>query len=116
MEDKRLRFALTLRIFSDTEKCFGPGMAELLERVDQMQSLRQATLSMEMAYSKAWRVLKAAERGLGFPLLESSTGGKGGGGARLTEQGRRFLVSYRAFERAVRDYADEAFLEFMGGA
>ena len=89
MEDKRLRFALTLRIFSDTEKCFGPGMAELLERVDQMQSLRQATLSMEMAYSKAWRVLKAAERGLGFPLLESSTGGKGGGGARLTEQGRQ---------------------------
>ena len=115
MEDKRLRFALTLRIFSDTEKCFGPGMAELLERVDQMQSLRQATLSMEMAYSKAWRVLKAAERGLGFPLLESSTGGKAGGGARLTEQGRRFLASYRAFEHAVRDYADEAFLEFMGG-
>ena len=37
-------------------------------------------------------------------------------GARLTEQGRRFLASYRAFERAVRDYADEAFLEFMGGA
>ena len=83
MDDKRLRLVLTLRIFCETEKCFGPGMAELLERVDDMQSLRQATMSMEMAYSKAWRVIKTAERGLGFPLLESTTGGKGGGGARF---------------------------------
>ena len=116
MDDKRLRLVLTLRIFCETEKCFGPGMAELLERVDDMQSLRQATMSMEMAYSKAWRVIKTAERGLGFPLLDSTTGGKGGGGARLTPQARRFLVAYRAFERAVREYADEAFLEMMGGA
>lgn len=115
MDAKQLRFALTLRIFSNEEKCIGPGMAELLERVDEMQSLRQATLSMEMAYSKAWRVLKAAERGLGFPLLESTTGGKGGGGAKLTPEGRRFLDAYRRFERAVRDYADEAFVEILGG-
>ena len=113
MEDKRLRFALTLRIFSDTEKCFGPGMAELLERVDQMQSLRQATLSMEMAYSKAWRVLKAAERGLGFPLLESSTGGKGGGAARVSERGRKLLEQYERFEKEIARIAREKYREIF---
>lgn len=113
MHNKQLRLALTLRIFSEDEKCFGPGIAELLERVDRMQSLRQATMSMEMAYSKAWRVLKTAERELGFPLLDTSTGGKGGGGATLTPEARRFLESYRAFERAVRSYADEAFGEMI---
>lgn len=108
-----LKCNIMVRIYGK-DKCFGPGVAELLERVDETHSLRQATMQMSMAYSKAWRVLKIAEENLGFPLLSSTTGGKGGGGASLTEEGRRFLGSYRALERAVCQYADEAFLEFIG--
>ena len=114
MDEKQLRLAVALRIYSADEKCFGPGVAELLERVDKMQSLRQATMSMQMAYSKAWRMIKTAEQELGFSLLDSSTGGKGGGGASLTEEGRRFLASYRLFERTVRDFAEEACVEIIG--
>ncbi|MPM14372.1 hypothetical protein SDC9_60734 [bioreactor metagenome] len=114
MPNKELRCLVTVRIFGE-EKCFGPGVAELLERVDRLHSLRKATIEMEMAYSKAWRVMKVAEDNLGFPLLNSVTGGKGGGGAELTPEARRFLASYRKFEAAVRDYADEAFVEIMGG-
>ena len=115
MPNKQLRCQVSVRIFGE-EKCFGPGVADLLERVDRLHSLRKATIEMDMAYSKAWKIVKIAEENLGFPLLLSVTGGKGGGGARLTPQARRFLAAYRAFERAVRDYADEAFLEMMGGA
>ncbi len=108
-----LKCSVMVRIYGQ-EKCFGPGVAELLERVERTHSLRQATMQMNMAYSKAWRMLKVAEQNLGFPLLISTTGGKGGGGAELTDEGRRFLASFRAFERAVCGYADEAFLEFIG--
>ena len=111
--EQPLRCNIMVRIFGQS-KCFGPGVAELLERVDKSHSLRQATMQMNMAYSKAWRMLKVAEENLGFPLLDSTTGGKGGGGAMLTEKGRRFLLSYRTFEHAVCAYADEAFLEYMG--
>ena len=114
MEEKRLRLAVQLRIFSGEEKCFGPGVATLLERVQSTHSLRQAAISMEMAYSKAWRMIKTAEENLGFALLTSVTGGKGGGGAVLTDAGQQFLDTYRTFERAVRDYAEEAFVEMMG--
>ena len=114
MAEKRLRLGVQLRIFSGAEKCFGPGVAQLLERVEKTHSLRQATMSMEMAYSKAWRMIKTAEENLGFALLTSTTGGKGGGGADLTAEGRAFLQAYRNFERAVRDYAEEAFVEMMG--
>ena len=113
MPNQPLRSSVTVRIYGE-EKCFGPGVAELLERVEEAKSLRQATLEMNMAYSKAWKILKTAEENLGFPLLHSVTGGKGGGGAVLTDEARRFLRSYRRFESAVRDYADEAFLEIMG--
>ena len=113
MEEKPLRCVVTLRIYGE-DKCFGPGVAELLERVDHCQSLRKATMEMGMAYSKAWHILKVAEENLGFKLLSSVTGGKGGGGAELTPEAVRFLESYRRFEEAVRGYAEEAFLEIMG--
>ena len=114
MPNKQLRCQVSVRIFGE-EKCFGPGVADLLERVDRLHSLRKATIEMDMAYSKAWKIVKTAEENLGFPLLVSVTGGKGGGGAELTPEARRFLASYRKFEAAVRDYADEAFVEIMGG-
>ena len=46
---------LTVRIFTD-RKCFGPGVAELLRRVRELHSLRAAAMSMNMAYSKAWKL------------------------------------------------------------
>ena len=52
---------LTVRIFTD-RKCFGPGVAELLRRVRELHSLRAAAMSMNMAYSKAWTVLRTARR------------------------------------------------------
>jgi molybdate transport system regulatory protein len=70
---------------------------------------------MDMAYSKAWKIIKIAEDNLGFKLLVSVTGGKGGGGAELTEDAKYFLAAYRRFEESVRNYADEAFVEIMGG-
>jgi len=114
MPSKELRCQTSVRIYGE-EKCFGPGVAELLERVDQLRSLRKATIEMDMAYSKAWRIVKTAETNLGFPLLKSVTGGKGGGGAELTEDAKKFLVAYRRLEQSVRDFADETFVEIMGG-
>ncbi|NLI54724.1 MAG: LysR family transcriptional regulator [Clostridiales bacterium] len=114
MPEKQLRCHINVRIYGE-EKCFGPGIADLLERVDRLKSLRKATIEMDMAYSKAWKIVKLAEANLGFPLLKSVTGGKGGGGAELTSEAKRFLTAYRRFESSVRSYADEAFVEIMGG-
>ena len=50
----QLRYTLMLRVYGE-ERIFGPGIAELLERVEQTHSLRKATADMGMAYSKAWR-------------------------------------------------------------
>ena len=83
---------LTVRIFTD-RKCFGPGVAELLRRVRELHSLRAAAMSMNMAYSKAWTVLRTAQEGLGVKLLRSSTGGRNGGGATLTAEGERLVAA-----------------------
>ena len=103
-----IRFVVSPRIMGE-EKFFGPGIAQLLHRVEAYHSIRQATLSMGMAYSKAWAIIRRAERELGFPLLNTTTGGKEGGGSFLTEEGRRFLEQYERFCALVNDHAREDF-------
>lgn len=105
---KELHANLSVRIFTD-QKCFGPGVAELLRRVDELHSLRAAAMSIPMAYSKAWTVIRNAEKGLGFKLLQSSTGGKSGGGAVLTAEARQMIAAYESYCAQLREYGGALF-------
>ena len=108
-----IRFVVSPRIMGE-EKFFGPGIATLLHRVEEYRSIRQATMSMGMAYSKAWAIIRRAERELGFALLNTTTGGKEGGGASLTEEGRVFLERYDRFCALVNAHAREDFAAVFG--
>ena len=108
--ETKMTYNLSCRLFTDA-KCFGPGVAQLLHAVQELRSLRAAALSMDMAYSKAWTIIKNSEKALGFSLLDSTTGGKGGGGAALTPEGARLLRAYDTFCARLHDAADELFQE-----
>ncbi|MEA4999335.1 MAG: LysR family transcriptional regulator [Candidatus Limiplasma sp.] len=108
MPKKRLHYGITLRLYRE-EKVFGPGVAELLETIAATHSLRSAAMRMDMAYSKAWKVIKAAEQGLGFALLHNAVGGKQGGGATLTVAAEDLLARFRAFEAEVNQAVDAAY-------
>lgn len=115
MEEK-LKLKLTVRLYSDDdERCFGPGIATLLHRVEEHRSLRAAAASMGMAYSKAWRIVRTAESVFGCKMLETATGGKNGGGAVLTPQARELLASYDAYCAEVGAFAAERFRARFGG-
>ena len=108
-----IRFVVSPRIMGE-EKFFGPGIAVLLHRVEAYRSIRQATMSMGMAYSKAWAIIRRAERELGFPLLNTTTGGKEGGGASLTAEGKAFLDKYDRFCALVNEHARTDFVTAFG--
>lgn len=108
--EKELQLKLTIRLFTDNnQRCFGPGVATLLERVQEHHSLRAAAVSMEMAYSKAWRIIRTAEETFGFKLLTSTIGGHHGGGAVLTDEAQQLLTAYRAYQADITAYAQERF-------
>lgn len=108
--ENQLHAVLSVRLFSD-EKCFGPGIAQLLHQVEEHYSLRAAAISMGMAYSKAWTILKASQKALGFPLLHSTTGGKNGGGAVLTPEAKQLLTAYEEYCQALNAYGKTLFTE-----
>ena len=91
---------LTIRIDFGNGTALGPGKARLLELVDETGSIRKAAVRMKMSYRRAWLLLKALSGTFGQPLVETSTGGKAGGGARLTPLGRRVVEQYRGLEKA----------------
>jgi len=108
----RLHPALTVRLYTD-RKCFGPGVAMLLRRVRMFHSLRAAAQDMDMAYSKAWSILRTAEQELDIKLLHSSTGGRGGGGAALTPEGERLLDAFDAYEAELKETAVRLFPQYF---
>jgi molybdate transport system regulatory protein len=88
---------LTIRIDLATGS-IGPGKVGLLEQLAATGSIRKAAAAMKMSYRRAWLLLQALEASFGQPLVETSTGGKRGGGARLTEAGAAVVTRYRRIE------------------
>lgn len=109
-----LHCGVTLRLYRE-EKIFGPGVAELLETVRTTRSLRSAAMRMDMAYSKAWKMVKEAEKGFGFTLLDTATGGRQGGGATLTAEAETLLARYRAFESECKQAVEAAYTKHFSG-
>jgi molybdate transport system regulatory protein len=94
---------LSIRIdFEPSGSALGPGMAELLDRIARFGSIRKAAASMEMSYRKAWLLLQGMQKTFGA-VVATETGGAAGGGAQLTEVGKRLLKTYRTIEKNAAD-------------
>ena len=107
--------AITRIMFLDEhgEKFFGEGPARLLHSVAECGSLRAAAMSMDMAYTKALKLIRNAERALGFALISRTTGGKDGGGSSLTPEGKEWLERYEAYRDACKASNAKLYLEFF---
>ena len=113
--DNALHLKVTLRLLDgENQRRFGPGVAALLVKVRKRHSLRAAAGEMGMSYSKAWRIIHSAEDAFGCKLLESTIGGRHGGGAVLTPQAEALLEAYLALRADVDAYAQKRFLECFG--
>lgn len=95
------------------EKFFGEGPARLLHAIEDTGSLRAAAISMDMAYTKALKLLKNAENALGYPLTSRCVGGKAGGGSRLTTEGKEWLNRYEQYRDACIQANRELYLAFF---
>lgn len=97
----------------NNNKFFGEGPARLLHAIEDQGSLRIAAKSMNMAYTKALKILNNAEQTLGFPLTTRTTGGKDGGGSKLTSDGKEWLTRYENYRDACIHANSQLYLEFF---
>lgn len=77
------------------EKTFlGKGRVELLKLIHETGSLSKASKIMKMSYKAAWDSLDIMNKASGTPLVESSSGGKGGGRSTLTPMAHLYIQLY----------------------
>jgi len=70
--------------------------AALLEQIGACGSLSEAARRLGFSYRRAWMLLDLVNRQWPSPLVLSTTGGRRGGGAVLTELGHHVLRTYRS--------------------
>jgi molybdate transport system regulatory protein len=82
----------------------GHGRTVLLERIIEHGSITKAAKSMDMAYRHAWDLVDSMNRQAKKPFVEVATGGKGGGGARVTEAGTRAIRTFWQFHNDLQAF------------
>jgi molybdate transport system regulatory protein len=104
----------TFRIELGPGRRLGPGKVGLLELIGTTGSIAAAARAMGMSYRRAWLLIEETNGLFAEPLVESSTGGAGGGGARLTALGREVIAAYRGIEKEAAALAAARLRKFPG--
>jgi molybdate transport system regulatory protein len=82
--------------------------ADLLEQIEACGSLSEAARRLRYSYRRAWMLLDAMNHRWPEPLIETTTGGRRGGGATLTPLGRHVLSTYRDLQVRLEHLLDSA--------
>lgn len=82
----------------------GQARIALLEHIASQGSITAAAKAAGMSYKAAWDAVDAMNQLAGEPLVERSTGGRGGGGTRLTARGAKLVAAFRAVEAAQQQF------------
>lgn len=106
---KSTRARCKIWVEHDDALVFGSGRYKLLQAIDETGSINEAATQVRISYRAAWGKIKATEERWGVKLLERHVGGKGGGGATLTDDARELMTRYIEFERQARAAVDEQF-------
>ncbi|MFZ5648634.1 MAG: winged helix-turn-helix domain-containing protein [Bacillota bacterium] len=95
-------------------KVFGEGPYTLLKGVEETGSLNKAASRIGMSYNQAWRLIKAIEGRLGYPLIHRRVGGAAGGGSEVTPQGRLLMERYSFFREGLKEQLEQLFQKHFG--
>lgn len=90
------------RIMAGKEIALGPGKVDLLEAIIDTGSISAAAREIGLSYRRAWAMVHTMNACFKEPLVESSKGGKGGGGAKVTPTGKSVAALYRSMESKTR--------------
>jgi molybdate transport system regulatory protein len=78
-------------------------MAQLLQQISELGSIRRAAASMGMSYRKAWLLIQEVQKTFDGSIVTAEAGGVAGGGTQLTELGSTLLKVYRRVESRAAD-------------
>lgn len=103
---------LLLRVLSSKNPAMGPGKARLVALIAESGSISAAARKMGMSYRRAWQLVEALNKSFNEPVVLTAVGGKRGGGAVVTDFGKRLVRAYHDMEAKASAAIDADLEEF----
>ena len=88
----------------------------LLSTIDREGSISSAAKALGISYKSAWDAVSALNNLFSAPLVISQTGGKRGGGASLTDEGRKAMRAHRYLTDRLSEFVAEMEQEIAASA
>ena len=73
-------------------------------RIEELGSITKAAKAVGISYKTAWDQVNLINNLAEKPLVHRLTGGKGGGGTRLTEEGKKLINQFQVFQAEHRKF------------
>lgn len=91
-----MSYKIKSRIWIESENnvLLGEGRVHLLKAIQETGSLSKAAKSLNISYKKAWQLIDSVNKSAKQPVTINSIGGKGGGGAELTDYGKALVNAF----------------------
>jgi molybdate transport system regulatory protein len=99
------RLKIKAQILAGDVIAIGPGKADLLAGIEQSGSIAGAGRALGLSYRRTRDMVDTLNASWREPLVSTSRGGTGHGGASLTVAGRAVLDAYRALAIALDEAA-----------
>lgn len=93
-------------IESKNKVFLGEGRIKLLKAINETGSLSKAAKSLNLSYKKAWTLMDSVNKSAKKPVTINSIGGKGGGGAKLTDYGKSLIIAFDDINKNCWDFLD----------
>ncbi|MCD6581043.1 MAG: TOBE domain-containing protein [Desulfuromusa sp.] len=98
MSQSKVAVTAPLWMQKNSQNFLGGNRIDLLEQIDRCGSISTAAKAAGMSYKTAWDALNVMNNLADQPLTVAATGGSGGGGTRLTDEGKKVIHLYRLIE------------------
>lgn len=103
MGENKIDAMLALR--SEGRLLVGRDRIKLLEAVAEHKSITKAAQAAGFSYKAAWDAVNAINNLLPRPAFITKAGGKSGGGAEVTDEGRRLIRAFRQLEERISRFS-----------
>lgn len=104
-----MSYKIKSRIWIESEGhvLLGEGRVHLLKAIQETGSLSKAAKSLKISYKKAWSLIDSVNKSAKKPVTINSIGGKGGGGAELTDYGKSLINVFDEINHNCWRFLDE---------
>lgn len=102
---------LLVNIKFNKQLLLSPERIKLLRKIKQTGSLRSAAKEISISYQNAWTIINEMNNIAAKPLVTKQRGGRGGGGAEISEYGKLILEEYSFIELKIMEFSRQLNIE-----